>query len=39
MLATKLLGYTGTVVIVCFLLFGVWTWHRQRQENRPEQDR
>jgi ATP/ADP translocase len=36
MLATKVLGYTSTVFIVCFLIFGFWIWYRQRQENRPK---
>jgi hypothetical protein len=36
MLATKILGVTSTVFIVCFLIFGFWTWYRQRQENRPK---
>jgi hypothetical protein len=36
MLVTKILGYTSAVFIVCFLIFGFWTWYRQRQENRPK---
>jgi hypothetical protein len=36
MLATKILGYTSFVFIVCFLIFGFWTWYRQRGQNQPK---
>jgi membrane-anchored protein YejM (alkaline phosphatase superfamily) len=36
MLVTKILGYTGFVFILCFLLFGFWQWYRERQQNRPK---
>jgi hypothetical protein len=36
MLTTKIFGYTGFVVIVCFLAYGFWEWNRQRQQNRPK---
>jgi hypothetical protein len=36
MLATKILGYTSFVFILCFLAFGFWTWYRQRGQNQPK---
>jgi hypothetical protein len=36
MLMTKIFGYTGAVIIVCFLCYGFWEWYRQRRENQPK---
>jgi hypothetical protein len=36
MLATKILGYTSFVFILCFLIFGFWTWYRGRGQNQPK---
>jgi hypothetical protein len=36
MLMTKIFGYTGAVIIVCFLGYGFWEWYRQRRENQPK---
>ncbi len=36
MLMTKIFGYAGFVVIVCFLAYGFREWYRQKQQNRPK---
>jgi hypothetical protein len=36
MLMTKIFGYTGVVIIICFLGYGCWEWYRQRQQNRSK---
>jgi len=36
MIATKVFGYAGFAVIVCFLAYGFREWHRLRQRNRPK---
>ncbi len=36
MIATRIFGYAGFVVVACFLIYGFREWHRLRRQNRPK---